>query len=151
MTSSPASLPRCLRAAALGWDLVLKNLEDRVLTPSSARVPDPLLLIGSPSSSTAGRCCFAKPLRFNNNPINVLEIPHHVCRPWAGAGRAPGDPQRPAVTRSAGCCAGPASTSCPALERAEGRDVAGGPRPHAVDHNYKIMRPMIDELFGRHR
>ena len=137
-----------------GWDLVLKNLEDRVLTPIICLVfLIPCLLIALRIKlDSRGPVLFRQTrFGFNNNPINVLKF----RTMYVDRGLEQGVPQAtrndPRVTRVGRLLRRTSLDELPQLLNVlKGEMSLVGPRPHAVDHNYKYAA-MIDEYLGRHR
>jgi Undecaprenyl-phosphate glucose phosphotransferase len=137
-----------------GWDLVLKNLEDRILAPIFFVIfLVPCLLIAlAIKLDSPGPVLFRQPrFGFNNNLINVLKFrTMHANRP-----DEPGVPQAsrndPRVTRVGRFLRRTSLDELPQLWNVlKGEMSLVGPRPHAVDHNRKYAE-MIDEYLGRHR
>jgi Undecaprenyl-phosphate glucose phosphotransferase len=137
-----------------GWDLVLKNLEDRVLTPILCLiflVPCLLIAIAIRLDSRGPVLFRQTRFGFNNNPINVMKFrTMYVDRPLEQ-----GVPQAtrndPRVTRVGRLLRRTSLDELPQLLNVlKGEMSLVGPRPHAVDHNYKYAA-MIDEYLGRHR
>src|SRR5689334_17103378 len=137
-----------------GWDLVLKNLEDRVLTPIFCLIfLIPCLLIAiAIKLDSRGPVLFRQTrFGFNNNPITVMKFrtmyvdrPHEVGVPQATR-------NDPRVTRVGRVLRRTSLDELPQLLNVlKGEMSLVGPRPHAVDHNYKYAA-MIDEYLGRHR
>ena len=137
-----------------GWDLVLKNLEDRVLTPILCLiflVPCLLIAIAIKLDSRGPVLFRQTRFGFNNNPINVMKFrTMYVDRPLEQ-----GVPQAtrndPRVTRVGRVLRRTSLDELPQLLNVlKGEMSLVGPRPHAIDHNYKYA-VMIDEYLGRHR
>ncbi len=137
-----------------GWDSVLKGLEDRILTPILCLIfLIPCLLIAlAIKLDSRGPVLFRQQrFGFNNNPINVLKFrTMYVDRP-----PEQGVPQAtrhdPRVTRVGRILRRTSLDELPQLWNVlKGEMSLVGPRPHAVDHNYKYAA-MIDEYLGRHR
>jgi Undecaprenyl-phosphate glucose phosphotransferase len=137
-----------------GWDLVLKNLEDRILAPIFCLIfLIPCLLIALlVRLDSRGPVLFRQQrFGFNNNPINVLKFrTMYIDRP-----PEQGVPQAtrndPRVTRVGRLLRRTSLDELPQLWNVlKGEMSLVGPRPHAVDHNYKYAA-MIDEYLGRHR
>jgi Undecaprenyl-phosphate glucose phosphotransferase len=137
-----------------GWDLVLKNLEDRILTPLICLVfLIPCLLIAlAIKLDSRGPVLFRQTrFGFNNNPVNVLKFrTMYVDRP-AEQGVPQATRNDPRVTRVGRLLRRTSLDELPQLWNVlKGEMSLVGPRPHAVDHNYKYAA-MIDEYLGRHR
>jgi Undecaprenyl-phosphate glucose phosphotransferase len=137
-----------------GWDLVLKNLEDRILAPIFCLIfliPSLLIAIAIKLDSP-GPVLFRQPrFGFNNNLINVLKFrTMYANRPdEAGVPQATRDDPR--VTRVGRFLRRSSLDELPQLWNVlKGEMSLVGPRPHAVDHNRKYAA-MIDEYLGRHR
>ncbi|HZT19352.1 MAG TPA: undecaprenyl-phosphate glucose phosphotransferase [Dongiaceae bacterium] len=137
-----------------GWDLVLKNLEDRILAPLICLVfliPGLLIALAIKLDSRGPVLFRQQRFGFNNNPINVLKFrTMYVDRP-----PEQGVPQAtrndPRVTRVGRILRRTSLDELPQLWNVlKGEMSLVGPRPHAVDHNYKYAA-MIDEYLGRHR
>jgi len=137
-----------------GWDLVLKNMEDRVLTPILCLIfLLPCLLIALAIKIDSRGPVLFRQMRFgfNNNPINVLKFrTMYVDRP-SEQGVPQATRNDPRVTRVGRILRRTSLDELPQLWNVlKGEMSLVGPRPHAVDHNYKYAA-MIDEYLGRHR
>jgi putative colanic acid biosynthesis UDP-glucose lipid carrier transferase len=137
-----------------GWDLVLKNLEDRVLTPILCLiflVPCLLIAIAIKLDSRGPVLFRQTRFGFNNNPINVMKFrTMYVDRPLE-VGVPQATRNDPRVTRVGRVLRRTSLDELPQLLNVlKGEMSLVGPRPHAVDHNYKYAA-MIDEYLGRHR
>jgi lipopolysaccharide/colanic/teichoic acid biosynthesis glycosyltransferase len=88
---------------------------------------------------------------FNNNPINVMKFrTMYVDRPLE-VGVPQATRNDPRVTRVGRVLRRTSLDELPQLLNVlKGEMSLVGPRPHAVDHNYKYAA-MIDEYLGRHR
>jgi Undecaprenyl-phosphate glucose phosphotransferase len=137
-----------------GWDSVLKGLEDRILTPILCLlflVPCLLIALAIKLDSRGPVLFRQQRFGFNNNPINVLKFrTMYVDRPpEQGVPQATRDDPR--VTRIGRILRRTSLDELPQLWNVlKGEMSLVGPRPHAVDHNYKYAA-MIDEYLGRHR
>jgi putative colanic acid biosynthesis UDP-glucose lipid carrier transferase len=137
-----------------GWDLVLKNLEDRILGPILCLIfLIPCLLIALiVKLDSRGPVLFHQPrFGFNNNLVNVLKF----RTMYADRPEEPGVPQAtrndPRVTRVGRFLRRSSLDELPQLWNVlRGEMSLVGPRPHAVDHN-RHYAAMIDEYLGRHR
>ena len=137
-----------------GWDLVLKNLEDRILAPILCLVfLIPCLVIALIIKlDSRGPVLFRQPrFGFNNNLVNVLKF----RTMYADRPEEPGVPQAtrndPRVTRVGRFLRRSSLDELPQLWNVlKGEMSLVGPRPHAVDHN-RHYAAMIDEYLGRHR
>jgi len=137
-----------------GWDLVLKNLEDRILGPILCLIfLVPCLLIALiVKLDSRGPVLFRQPrFGFNNNLVNVLKF----RTMYADRPEEPGVPQAtrndPRVTRVGRFLRRSSLDELPQLWNVlRGEMSLVGPRPHAVDHN-RHYAAMIDEYLGRHR
>jgi Undecaprenyl-phosphate glucose phosphotransferase len=137
-----------------GWDLVLKNLEDRILAPIFCLIFFiPCLIIAIAIKLDSRGPVLFKQVRFgfNNNPISVLKFrTMYTDRP-----EEQGVPQAtrndPRITRVGRFLRRSSLDELPQLWNVlMGEMSLVGPRPHAVDHNHKYAA-MIDEYLGRHR
>ena len=137
-----------------GWDLVLKNLEDRILAPIFCIIFFiPCLLIAfAIKVDSRGPVLFKQPrFGFNNNPINVLKFRTMYADRPEEAGVPQATRNDPRITRVGRFLRRSSLDELPQLWNVlMGEMSLVGPRPHAVDHNYKYAA-MIDEYLGRHR
>ena len=99
-----------------GWDLVLKNLEDRILAPIFCLIfliPCLIIALGNQARQPRAGAVQADALRLQQQPHQRAEIPQHVYRP---AGRNRACPRQPATIRAlpgwGASCAAAAWTSC---------------------------------------
>jgi putative colanic acid biosynthesis UDP-glucose lipid carrier transferase len=136
-----------------GWDLVLKNLEDRLLAPILMLLFLPicaaiaiLIKLDSPGP------VFFRQRRygFNNNVISVFKF--RTMRATAPQEEVPqATRDDPRVTRIGRVLRRTSLDELPQLINVlRGEMSLVGPRPHAVDHNKKYAA-IIDEYLGRHR
>jgi Undecaprenyl-phosphate glucose phosphotransferase len=137
-----------------GWDLVQKNLEDRILAPIFCLIffiPCLLIAIIIKLDSRGPVLFTQQRFGFNNNPINILKFrTMHADRI-----EEPGVPQAtrndPRITRIGRFLRRTSLDELPQLWNVlTGEMSLVGPRPHAVDHNHRYAA-MIDEYLGRHR
>ena len=137
-----------------GWDLVLKNLEDRVLGPILAfifLIPCLLIAIAIKLDSRGPVLFRQQRFGFNNNPINVLKFRTMYADRPPEQGVPQATRNDPRVTRVGRLLRRTSLDELPQLWNVlKGEMSLVGPRPHAIDHNYKYA-VMIDEYLGRHR
>jgi len=136
-----------------GWDLVVKNLEDRLLAPVLfvAFLPVCLVIALAIKLEGGGPVLFRQPrYGFHNNVIQIVKF-----RTMRTDEETPGVPQAtrndPRVTRIGRLLRRTSLDELPQLFNVlRGEMSLVGPRPHAVDHN-KMYAAMIDAYLGRHR
>jgi putative colanic acid biosynthesis UDP-glucose lipid carrier transferase len=136
-----------------GWDLVVKNLEDRVLGPLLFVIFLPLCLVIALAIKldSPGPVLFRqKRYGFHNNVIEVMKFrTMHVRQEEAGVPQATRNDPR--VTRVGKWLRRTSLDELPQLINVlRGEMSLVGPRPHAIDHN-KMYAAMIDAYLGRHR
>ena len=137
-----------------GWDLVLKNLEDRILAPIFCLIFFiPCLLIAIAIKLDSRGPVLFKQVRFgfNNNPISVLKFRTMYADRPPEQGVPQATRNDPRITRVGRFLRRSSLDELPQLWNVlTGEMSLVGPRPHAVDHNHKYAA-MIDEYLGRHR
>jgi len=137
-----------------GWDLVLKNLEDRILAPIFCIiffVPCLLIAIAIKLDSRGPVLFNQQRFGFNNNPINVLKFRTMYADRPLEAGVPQATRNDPRITRVGRFLRRTSLDELPQLWNVlTGAMSLVGPRHHAVDHNHRYAA-MIDEYLGRHR
>ena len=130
-----------------GWDLVLKNLEDRILAPIFCIiffVPCLLIAIAIKLDSRGPVLFNQQRFGFNNNPINVLKFRTMYADRPLEAGVPQATRNDPRITRVGRFLRRTSLDELPQLWNVlTGEMSLVGPRPHAVDHNHKYAA-MID-------
>ena len=144
-----------------GWSAVLKAIEDRILAALRRRSPRAVMLAAvalAVQASTARGLSIFKQKRygFNNELIEVYKFRSMYADRARRRMRA--EARRPATIRaspvSAASSAGPARRAAAALQRAEGRAVAGRPAAacaHGQGATTPLYADIVEGYFARHK